>query len=66
MRVVGKNIHPPKLPGDVGYDLGLSRSVTIWSRECVFVPTGVRLELPEGVWAEIVGRSTEGNSLLAF
>lgn len=45
-------------PGDAGYDLYVSRPVRIAPGEWVDVHTDIHVELPEGVWAEIVGRSS--------
>ena len=57
MRVSGI-LHTPKKPGDVGYDLELVEDTHVWPGQCVWARTGVRLQLPEGVWCEIVGRSS--------
>jgi dUTP pyrophosphatase len=53
-------ISAPALDGDVGYDLRAARDVTV-SRSTkgpTYIPTGVRIKAPEGVWTRIVGRSS--------
>lgn len=44
--------------GDAGYDLYTSESVNIEPHTFVDVPTGVHVELPIGMWALIIGRSS--------
>lgn len=49
--------------GDVGLDLactldGIGGSVTIQPGERYLLPTGIRLEIPEGYWASIEARSS--------
>lgn len=51
---------PPskKYPGDAGWDLYASRPITIPPGETRDVHTDLRLRLPEGYFARIVGRSS--------
>lgn len=51
-----------KYPGDAGFDLYVSQDVKIPPGEFRDVPTGVRVALPPGVWARIVGRSSTWRS----
>jgi dUTP pyrophosphatase len=51
-------IHSPKLPGDVGFDLVAMETVTLRAFQSHDVPVNARLEIPEGVWAEIRARSS--------
>jgi len=51
-------LHEPKRHGDVGWDLEASETVTIEPGQAIDVPTNVRIELPEDVWAEIRARSS--------
>jgi len=44
--------------GDAGYDLYVSESVVIWPSEFRDVDCGMRLQLPDGYWARITGRSS--------
>lgn len=48
---------PAKL-GDVGYDLCASEDRVIQGFHHGYIKTGVRICLPQGVWARIVGRSS--------
>ena len=45
-------------PGDCGYDLTVSRTVSIPPLGFAQVPTNIRTALPPGTWAMIVGRSS--------
>lgn len=45
-------------PGDAGIDLPASEMISIWPGQWVNVPSDVCVELPKGVWASIVGRSS--------
>lgn len=47
-----------KYKGDAGADLHTSEEVTIPPGEFRDIPTGIRLGLPGGYWARIVGRSS--------
>jgi deoxyuridine 5'-triphosphate nucleotidohydrolase len=53
-----ENIHHPQRKGDVGYDLSISEETCIWSDRVVWAKTGVCLAFPEGIWGEIIGRSS--------
>lgn len=53
-----ENLYAPKMSGDVGFDLALKWAAVIPSGTHMFAPTGVQLEMPQGVWCEIVGRSS--------
>lgn len=44
-------------PGDAGYDLACLHDVTIKPGARSAVHTGITLDLPDGYWAEIKGRS---------
>lgn len=50
----------PALEGDVGYDLRAARDVFVpaSAEGPTYIPTGVRIKAPEGVWTRIVGRSS--------
>lgn len=55
--------YPHELParhygGDAGYDLVASRTVNIPGHGFAEIPTNVKVALPEGTWAIIVGRSS--------
>lgn len=43
---------------DAGLDLYVAQDVEIGPHEFVDVPTGVRIDIPHGYWAFIVGRSS--------
>lgn len=61
VEVAGKfpeNLHKPCKPGDVGYDLAISREETIFVGQTKHLVSGVRLIMPPGIWCEIVGRSS--------
>jgi deoxyuridine 5'-triphosphate nucleotidohydrolase len=45
-------------PGDAGYDLFTSDTITIPPGEWRDVPVGIRLQAPEGYWVRLVGRSS--------
>lgn len=51
-------LHLPKRSGDVGWDLEAMHDVVIPPMQAVDVPINARLELPDGVWAEIRARSS--------
>lgn len=50
----------PAIEGDVGYDLRAARDAIVpcAAKGPTYVPTGVRVKAPEGVWTRIVGRSS--------
>ncbi|EYF06036.1 Deoxyuridine 5'-triphosphate nucleotidohydrolase [Chondromyces apiculatus DSM 436] len=50
----------PQVEGDVGYDLRAAEDVTLPARlgPPMYVPTGIRIKAPEGLWTRIVGRSS--------
>jgi len=54
----GSGLHTPKLPGDIGWDLEAAEDVVIRPGEYYDVPTNIRLELPETMWAQILARSS--------
>lgn len=43
---------------DAGYDLYASEAVTVPARGQAMVPIGVAVDIPEGLWAQITGRSS--------
>jgi dUTP pyrophosphatase len=45
-------------PGDAGLDLYVSEDTAIPAYAFVDVPCGVRIDIPEGMWAMITGRSS--------
>lgn len=53
-----ENIHRPQRKGDVGYDLAIAEQAHLWPSELQWANIGVRLGFPEGIWGEIVGRSS--------
>lgn len=53
-----------KKQGDVGHDLPSTEQVVIPARSRGIVPTGVKLEMPSGVWATIEGRSSTSQHML--
>lgn len=52
------NLKTPARAGDVGYDLVNDEYKVIRPMQYMWLPTGVQLQLPDGYWAEIVGRSS--------
>lgn len=50
-------LHAPKKPGDAGYDLEISESVSFYGPSIMAVGTGVAVELPEGCFGLIKERS---------
>lgn len=54
----GPTLHRPKREGDVGWDLEAAKDIEIKPGESVDVPTNIKLELPDGVWATIRARSS--------
>lgn len=58
MLYTGLNIESPKHVGDVGYDLRLSEGLIIGPGDSARGITGVSVELPEGTWGWICGRSS--------
>lgn len=52
--------HPPKrhYSGDAGFDLTVSRTVTVMERSFAQVPSNIRIAFPPGVWGMITGRSS--------
>lgn len=54
----GPTLHEPKRAGDVGWDIEAAEDATIKPGESVDIPTNIRLELPESVWATIQARSS--------
>jgi len=47
----------PKRPGDVGYDIPAAGSYVIRPGQFVKIRTGVKIEMPEGIWASVEPRS---------
>lgn len=47
-----------KYPGDAGFDLVCEATMVIRPGEFVDVPCGIKMELPEGTWAMVTGRSS--------
>lgn len=45
-------------PDDAGFDLYVARGVTIPARQFVDISCGVAVELPEGTWGFLTGRSS--------
>jgi dUTP pyrophosphatase len=54
----GAGPHPPKYPGDCGYDLECSQDVEVPPGQFRDIPTGLRIQLPAGCWGMITGRSS--------
>lgn len=52
------NISLPQLAGDVGFDLCCSVDTQLQKGKVTYVPTGVRIKCPDGMWLRIVGRSS--------
>lgn len=53
------NCEPSKsYPGDAGFDLRVSDDVVICAGDFLDVPMGISVELPEGTWAMLTGRSS--------
>lgn len=53
----------PKIPqrahyGDAGYDLFVSRNITLPARKFKDVPTDIYVAMPHGIWGRITGRSS--------
>ena len=48
----------PQKQGDAGIDIVASKDVTIGAFETILVPTGLYLEIPEGYYGRLVGRSS--------
>jgi dUTP pyrophosphatase len=44
--------------GDGGWDLTVSRNVSVAPKTFAQIPTNIRMALPKGTWAMIVGRSS--------
>ncbi len=52
-----QHLRPPALPGDVGYNLRSVGAVLLLPGGFARVPTGVRVQIPEGYFGLIVPRS---------
>lgn len=55
VKVIGKIIR--QTPGSVGYDLCCQTDCAIPARSRRIVGTGIRLAMPEGIWAGVYSRS---------
>lgn len=55
--VKGTGISEPQKPGDVGYDLRCAEAFTLRKKDVYVVHCDVYVAMPEGVWAEVKGRS---------
>lgn len=62
LKTTSRNLHPPSLDGDVGYNLPASTSVVVKADGFCQVPTGIKVELPPGIWGLIVARSSANRS----
>ena len=51
-------LHQPKLHGDVGYDLETAENTRIYDDGITDVPSGVAVQIPDGYWGLVVGRSS--------
>lgn len=51
-------LHPPMLPGDVGWDIEASEQIKIQPGQAIDVPTNIAIQLPPGYWGEIRARSS--------
>lgn len=60
MKVSGEhhNLRSPARAGDVGYDICIAESRRLVPNELVYLRTGVRVAIPEGLWGRISGRSS--------
>lgn len=47
----------PKKPGDVGYDIPAAEAYVIRPGQFVKIRTGVKIEMPDGIWASVEPRS---------
>lgn len=58
----------PAVEGDVGHNLPALAAHRIGPGEFKFIPTGVRLEMPVGIWAQVLPRSSTnmGGKLLSL
>jgi len=57
-------IHRPKMDGDIGSDLIVSKDTIIPASPCAtatLIPSGVSIRIPSGYWCQIVGRSSAAN-----
>ena len=57
LKTTSHTLRPPKLEGDVGFDLPIPRGVTIPGGRHAELWTGIRVELPPNTWGLIVPRS---------
>lgn len=58
----GPELEPPAMPGDVGTNLPSLEDVVIPARSYAELWSGVCIELPKGIWAMIVPRSSANRS----
>ena len=59
-------LHKPKMDGDVGHDLEIQKDTWVlptWLRagKAQTIPCGVRMKIPQGLFCQIMGRSSSAN-----
>jgi dUTP pyrophosphatase len=57
LKTTSEVLRPPKLEGDVGFDLPLPCKVTVGRGRYAELRTGIRVELPPNTWGLVVARS---------
>lgn len=62
LKTTSAALQSPSLAGDVGYNLPASGKHVIKPGEFLQVGTGIKVELPEGVWGAILPRSSTNRS----
>lgn len=58
LKTTSDKIQPPKLPGDVGFDLPSNLAVTIPPGHFATIHTGIHVELPPHYWGLIAPKSS--------